>query len=144
MSVKITDNDNSRKLFQHIQDHILYVGVFAEDDSTLFKKAIYNEYGTANIKKRSFIRSTFDENVGKVQKLLLKRIKIFLDSGGSTDLENTYNALGILLQGKIKNKITNLKTPPNKKSTIKAKGSSNPLIDTGQLRRRIDYEVHNR
>ena len=37
--------------------------------------------------------------------------------------------------------LTDLKTPPLAESTIRRKGSSNPLIDTGQLRSSITWQV---
>src|SRR6056297_2103170 len=141
MSVKITDKNNFNQLEKYLKKNILYVGVFGGSGSKLYEKALHNEYGTATIPKRSFIRTTFDENIKKIQRLFKKRMQIFLDSGGQNNLTNVYNALGILLQGKIRDKIDSIKTPPNAESTIKAKGSSKPLIDTGQLRQRIDYKV---
>lgn len=40
--------------------------------------------------------------------------------------------------------MTDLKDPPNAPSTIRQKGSDNPLIDTGALRQSVTYTVTNK
>jgi phage gpG-like protein len=42
----------------------------------------------------------------------------------------------------VKKYMRDLRDPPNAESTIKKKKSSNPLIDSGQLRSSITYKVH--
>ena len=37
-----------------------------------------------------------------------------------------------------------MKTPENAPSTIAKKGSSNPLIDTGEMRSKVSHEVKNK
>lgn len=49
--------------------------------------------------------------------------------------------VGLEAEGAIKQYITDLDTPPNKPSTIKRKGSSNPLIDTGNMRASVTSTV---
>ena len=49
--------------------------------------------------------------------------------------------VGELLKGTVQDFITLVSTPPNAPRTIAAKGSSNPLIDTGVLRLSVTYEV---
>jgi hypothetical protein len=43
-------------------------------------------------------------------------------------------------QNDVRKAIRDLDSPPNAESTIKAKGSSNPLIDTGQMINSIRWE----
>lgn len=49
--------------------------------------------------------------------------------------------VGVEAEGAIRQYITDLDTPPNKPSTIKRKGSSNPLIDTGAMRQSVTSTV---
>ncbi|WP_368648977.1 hypothetical protein ABRY95_13820 [Castellaniella ginsengisoli] len=49
--------------------------------------------------------------------------------------------VGLEAEGAIKDYITNLDTPPNAASTIRKKGSSNPLIDTGNMRDSVTSTV---
>lgn len=49
--------------------------------------------------------------------------------------------VGVAAEGAIKQYITDLDSPPNKPSTIRRKGSSNPLIDTGNMRASVTSKV---
>ncbi len=114
---------------------------------TLAQVAWWNEFGTRNkddsvhVPERSFVRSTHDEArpvIGAVKKGLLR--KVFqgrLTIGGALKL------LGEWMQSRIQRKITDTYTPPNAPRTLAAKfPSTHPLIDIGQLRQSIRYEVH--
>ena len=68
-------------------------------------------------------------------------INIFKDNGD--DLDKALNLVGLVAVGKVQQYMTELKSPPNAKSTIRAKGSSNPLIDTGALRQSVTYSITN-
>ena len=56
-------------------------------------------------------------------------------------LEMTLNKIGVVAVGHVQKYMTELRTPPNAASTIKKKGSSNPLIDSGALRQSVSYEI---
>ncbi len=56
-------------------------------------------------------------------------------------VEKALGQLGAFFKGKVQKKMVDLSTPANAPSTIKAKGSSNPLIDTGFLRQSIKEKV---
>jgi phage gpG-like protein len=45
--------------------------------------------------------------------------------------------VGLTAEGAIKKYINELNTPPNAASTIRKKGSSNPLVDTGNMRESV-------
>jgi len=51
------------------------------------------------------------------------------------------NLLGDATKGRIQEFAIDLRDPPNAQSTVDAKGSSNPLVDTGQMIGSIDYKV---
>lgn len=56
-------------------------------------------------------------------------------------LEQISEQLGAVAAGEVKKYMTDLKTPPNAKSTIRKKGSANPLIDSGAMRASVTYKV---
>ncbi len=93
-----------------------------------------------NIPERSFIRSTLHEQRDEIIALKKKLLGQILD--GKMNTEKALGILGAFLADKIKLKIVAIKDPPNKASTIRKKGTSNPLIETGQLRNSITYEVN--
>lgn len=57
------------------------------------------------------------------------------------DAKRIMTRVGLEAEGAIKQYITDLDTPPNKASTIRKKGSSNPLIDTGHMRNSVTSTV---
>lgn len=59
-----------------------------------------------------------------------------------TAIETILNQLGVVAQGAVQKYMVELKTPPNAPSTIRKKGSSNPLIDTGALRQSVTYTIN--
>lgn len=65
--------------------------------------------------------------------------KAYLKSVQSNNPTIFAEALGVSLQGYIREAITNTSWPSNAPATIARKGSSQPLIDSGDLRRGLDY-----
>lgn len=49
--------------------------------------------------------------------------------------------VGVVAASKVQLYMTQLKQPPNAASTIKKKGSANPLIDSGALRQSVTFKV---
>lgn len=60
---------------------------------------------------------------------------------GETGLRTVLSKLGIKAQGDIQAEITSLSNPPNSPVTIALKGSSNPLIDSGEMRGAVTWKV---
>lgn len=108
-------------------------------------RAIWNHYGTRGggwggpIPARPFLLNAIRSNRKKYLAALRKSAKKIIH--GETSLNIVMNKLGILASEDVKSEITNLKTPPNSSVTIEMKGSSNPLIDTGEMRSSVTWEV---
>ena len=94
---------------------------------------------TIVIPARSFLGAGFDKNqdevLGKANQLLK------LVAYGKMSAEQHCNAVGLLTKGKIQVFAIELKSPPNAASTIKKKGSSNPLVDSGNMIGAIGWKV---
>lgn len=103
-----------------------------------------HEFGSskANIPERSFIRSTVDEKERTYKKLLSKVAGDVIDHKSDGPLKPGLNAVGSKVKSDIRSKIRGQIPPPNAPSTISKKGSSTPLIDSGQLVQALDHEVH--
>jgi hypothetical protein len=114
------------------------VGVRGEDGEDLVTIAAANEFGTATIPERSFLRSTVDEGRAKYAKLLRQAVERMVDG---VPVPLAMGVVGETLVGDVQRKIRNRIPPPNAPSTIARKGSDVPLIDTGRLRQSIDYEL---
>ena len=96
--------------------------------------AAANEFGAPkkNIPPRAFIRTSFDENRREVDRLVESEYDKIL--AGKSNVKKSLEIIGEFMETKTKQKIVDLKQPPNRPRTIARKGSNNPLMDTGQLR----------
>ncbi len=91
------------------------------------------------IPERSFLRATIDQ-----YQAAIARRDVLLAQGfvlGKFALKPALELLGQYVVGLIKQRIANGIPPANSPYTIAKKGSSKPLIDTGQLRNSITYVV---
>ena len=70
---------------------------------------------------------------------ILTTIRDGLEDGLTLDQVN--ERVGVVAAGEVKKYMTELSSPPNAASTIRKKGSSNPLIDSGQMRSSVNYKV---
>lgn len=61
----------------------------------------------------------------------------------SDDLDAAMELIGQIAVGRTQQYMTELRSPPNAKSTVKKKGSSNPLKDEGHLIQAVTYSVTN-
>jgi len=100
-----------------------------------------HEFGApgAGIPERSFMRTAVDEGRSKLNKLVDKLAKMVVD--GDANEEKALGILGETVKNMMKAKIRSGLKPPNSPATIRRKGSSKPLIDTGQLINSINWEV---
>jgi phage gpG-like protein len=94
---------------------------------------------TIVIPERSFLRATIDLYAGAIarRQVLLTQGYLLGKFGAQASLE----LLGQYVVGLVKQRIANGIEPANRPYTIARKGSSKPLIDTGQLRNAITYKV---
>ncbi len=98
-----------------------------------------NEFGTSTIPERSFLRSTMEEKQEAYSKLGAELMQLV--AADKMTMEEAATITGLQMVADVQDKITELKDPPNAPSTIKRKGSDNPLIDTGHLRNQINYKI---
>ncbi len=122
----------------------------ANSGMTLVELAATHEFGSSDghVPERSFIRSTL--YVRSAQALAEKiEAAAKLVIAGKLEAKRALELLGTFAASEIKNTITMNESdgygeypyPPLADSTIAAKGSSVPLIDTGQLKNSITYAV---
>ncbi|MFU8806541.1 MAG: hypothetical protein ACNA8W_22210 [Bradymonadaceae bacterium] len=158
MKSGITDKDigfqDLLDVFDEMEDGVVVeVGVPADKGAFVYKAedgvggapliliASVNEFGSddGRIPERSYLRSTIDENRDHFGEFLGKGLVKVMDGKWTPD--QVMDALGMEAVNKVQRKIDNLKEPPNAEATIKRKGSSNPLVDTGQLKQSIIHRV---
>jgi hypothetical protein len=105
----------------------------------IIEVAVFNEFGTATIPERSFIRAWFDENEAGLRQDLVKLMQSVIR--GQRTADQVLELLGQRCVGQIQERMAAGIDPENAPSTIARKGSSTPLIDTGALRSSISYRV---
>lgn len=116
---------------------------------TMVELATIHEFGTGKIPERSFIRSYFDAEfdslMGVLRKLIEKAIARAVQTGKpitAAEQKKVLDTVGAYMVGRIQERIASgAIKPPLAETTIDRKGSSKPLIDTGQLRSSITFEV---
>lgn len=157
MSRKVIDTDKGFALFMKRAKKAaresggVEIGVFdttprmvqstADVPTTNVRLAAIHEFGLGNIPERSFLRSTADLNQRKYLELLKKAEKKALEGEDPKRLLGLIGEVGV---ADVKATITSQghgHWPALAESTIKAKGSSQALIDTGQLLNSITARV---
>jgi|SRR6185436_3059624 len=120
----------------------------APDAGSLLKVAAVHEYGyePKNIPERSYLRSTFNENNEKLFQVFKKALKMQGETYGASEAEQVkvFSIVGQWMADKVKAKFTSnsweaLKDPF--RGGKNKRGNAKPLIDTGQLRASISYQV---
>ena len=94
-----------------------------------------NDQGTKRIPERPFMVPAGNKAANKTINITVHSI------AGGMDEQQALSKAGELFVGFIQKEITNLKEPPNAESTILKKGSSNPLIDSGDMRKSVKWKL---
>jgi len=115
----------------------------------IIKIGIYNHFGTKGgasgggwggpIPERPFLANAMRDNKGKYREGMQTAARAIL--AGEYDMRGALSKLGVLAQGDVQAEITALSTPPNSPVTIALKGSSNPLIDSGEMRSSVTWSI---
>lgn len=110
-----------------------------DEPVTLLDVATWMEFGTDDIPERSFLRAYFDEHEAEIHARLGRLTKQVVM--GKLTKAQALEQIGLYVVGEIQKRIAAGIEPENAASTIARKGSSTPLVDTGQLRQGISYRV---
>lgn len=157
-TVKVSDKDKGWKALQDRAIRLSRSGAFTRvgvqgseasgahmgSGQTVAEIATVHEFGAVTdsgvvIPQRSFIRAAIDENAPRLQ-----RTATLLGRGvllGKFQRGQALELLGHQAVGIMKLRIARGLTPPNSPATIARKGSSKPLIDSGQLRGSITHKA---
>lgn len=159
MSVRIEDHDHGweamQRLLAEIGEMEVVVGIHADEASEIKVRAAANEYGTARIPERSFLRSTFDEQAGKLREAANRTINLILS--GKYPVDTGLGRFGQFAESLVRSKVESNIPPPNAPATVKAKArqykgkkrqaviaGNKTLIDTGAMLQAIRYSVRRR
>ena len=148
MSVKVTDKVTAdgkklQKILKELADKEVRVGfqqgkATEEDGTDVCDIAAWNELGTVNMPSRPFLRMSVDDNSDKINSFMSAQKRSIIKG---EPVDRILKKIGIFQKDLIQEKITEGSFAPNAPSTIKAKGSSKPLIDTGRMRKSVNFEI---
>jgi len=151
MSVQINVS-GLKKLKKALSDnYVTYVGILGSEATQQHKDSSYTnaqigavqEFGSVsnNIPARSFIRMPLEMKIGD---WISKHSKEYFDMALNGNLEEFYRKVGTKGEEIIQDAFDSRgfgQWAANAPSTVKAKGSNMPLVDTGILRSSIASEV---
>ena len=112
-----------------------------EDGTSIAQVAAINDFGASDIPERPFMRQSFENHEGELQ-AACDAAQRLVSSGGSA--EQALQQIGVVAKGLVQDEIVNGGFAPNAESTIKKKGSEQPLIDTGTMRQSVNFVVKRR
>lgn len=126
-----------------LTESVIHVGFQAgdgsyDDGTDLVTVAAYNELGTSDTPARPFMKQSFENHEPELQQACAHAFKT-VSNGGKA--ETALNQLGTFAKGLIQDEIVSGSFEPNAPSTIKKKGSSQPLIDTGYMRQSVNFVI---
>lgn len=154
VSVKITSRDNGyTDLLRRVKkltkgSPYAEIGILAPEGAALAKGssagltvlevAEMNEFGLG-VPERSFIRAFYDTHESQARDLLKARMADVF--AGRLERKQALHQFGIWLVSMCQKRIRDGIDPPNSEYTKRLKGSSTPLIDTGQLWTSITFRT---
>lgn len=145
----VRDRDRSAKTLAAMlklqQDRTITVGIHAreggashdEADVTVAELGSWHEFGLG-VPQRSFVRGWYDESQREIATVLKARMAAV---ARGADPDQQLEVAALQFESSMKERISDHIPPPLSPSTIAAKGSSTPLIDSGQLRNAIRARV---
>lgn len=108
------------------------------EGKTVAEIGAIHEYGLGP-PERSFLRAWFDANEDRINREIDAVLQRVADQ--KITLDQAWELLGQRYVGEIQTRISQGIPPPLAESTVQRKRSAIPLIDTGQLRSAITYEI---
>lgn len=91
------------------------------------------------IPARSFIRTTQAENEAKYKQMFATGVEQIIK--GQMTADQLFNLVGTTAVADMQNMIRKIRKPANAPVTVALKKSTNPLVDTGQMLRKVTFEV---
>lgn len=142
---KVRDSDPGFKVFlsglKEISDATVEVGWFDGGEAS---KAVIHEFGApdANIPPRPMLRPVADRDRTADITDLRKRLAETVGRRGA--VRPALVGFATNKAAEVVRQIDSIHTPPLTPGTIKRKGSSKPLIDTGRMRAAVSWRVKSR
>jgi hypothetical protein len=153
MSARVSDTDHGyAELIKRtigMKPVVIATGLLAKDGAasaegsplTLLEIAVINHFGSSDghVPSRPWITGWFDENEPKLREMLTSMMRQAVK--GELTRQQVLDRMGQYCVGSIQQHIANHVLPENAPSTVARKKSSTPLVNKGQLRSAMSYEI---
>lgn len=106
-----------------------------DSEVDLLDVAAFNELGTSRAPSRPFMRQSVDDHEREIVAFCEAKIRALCS--GRTSAEQILKELAVFQKGLIQQTIVDGSFAPNAPSTVRKKGSSQPLIDTAHMRQSV-------
>ena len=111
----------------------------ADNGASYVDIATWNEYGTRRIPSRPFIRISADTNRQAWAKMAQQCVNDVIDGDSPAEAAKVVGHRMVEDIRKVFGDTSKLKA--NAPSTIKKKGRNEPLVDSGEMRKRVNFRV---
>lgn len=109
-----------------------------ENGADVCDVAAFNELGTETIPPRPFLRDSVDDNEDEIVKFLQSKV---VDIIHGKTAEQVLKEIGVFQKDMVQTTIEDGYFEPNSEATIRRKGSSHPLIDTGTMKNSVNFVI---
>lgn len=109
-----------------------------DDGTSLAEVAAYNEFGSSDTPARPFMKQSFEKHEKELQ-AACEAVNVALSKGDTA--QHALNTIGVVAKGLVQEEIGSGDFAPNSPSTVRQKGSDQPLIDTGHMRQSVNFVV---
>lgn len=139
--IRVAPQGNRNEFLAAIHEYGVQIRVTDKMRGYLASKGLYLKKTTSfiNIPERSFIRSGWDQNEGKIMETLEDYLRSLI--AGGTTADDLLEGVGGETAERVKDYAKDLDNPNNHPFTIEQKGFDNPLIESGGMVGSIDYEI---
>lgn len=130
-----------KKRLKKLAKKAAYIGLPESTNGDLLMRGAVHNFGSPSqgIPARPWLKEGAQEGTEKYKNFAASNVsKVAL---GNMTPESYHSLLGEIAKAEVQKYIRNGDFAPLAPATIAAKGSSKPLIDTGQMRNAITYEV---
>ncbi len=136
-----------RRELERAKDREVAVGILQgsvdSEGVSIAEYATYNEFGTDDVPSRPFMAMSFDENKADIEADFNRQGKAMVE--GKRTADQALTVIGQKHAARVQNTITGRDiTPKLADSTIKAKGSTKTLVDTGAMTNAVQIEIRGR
>jgi hypothetical protein len=128
--------DQIRNNLNTFDNKYIVVGLLGTAGSEIVMRGVYTEFGTSKMPAWRWLKRSVDRMTPTYKNYAFTLIRNILNNRPPN-----YDIIGLWAKSQVQTFLAEVRTPRLSWATIQKKKSDKPLIDTGQMRMSISYEV---